>query len=315
MSERKSLYAPKLFVYISRHIQAFRISLSHLSVSMLASIMTFLVLGIALALPMGLKVMLQNMSVVTSNLNASAQISIYLKRNISSRTLNSLRQKLSSDTSIAHFYYVSPKKGLKEFQQNMGENQLLSQFKENPLPGLFVITPKTQVKDSFQLAKLMDRFNRLSGVDKAQLDMIWLQRLNAMLSLAHQFLFAIMLIFAIGVILVIGNTIRLTTQNHKEEILVIKLIGGSNSFIRRPFLYDGIIFGFVGAIMAWLMIDFTLWWLQGPVSKLATLYHSHFELSGMGLKTTFYLIIAGILLGYVGSWSAVSKHINEIEPE
>jgi cell division transport system permease protein len=312
---RKSLYLPKVLLIISRHLQAISASIRQLSKEPLATIMTFAVIGIALALPMGLHVISKNISAATTGLHDSAQISLYLKKDISANNLKILKHNLHNDASIASFKYISARDGLKEFQKNSGFGNVLQDLNTNPLPDVVVVVPNKSIKTNLQIDQLLFKLKHSPYVADAQLDLMWLKRLNAILSLSDRFIYSLMLFFALAVVLIIGNTIRLTTQNNSAEIAVIKLLGGENKFIRRPFLYAGIIYGLVGAILAWFVVDTTIFFIAGPVSRLANLYASDFTLAGMSAFATLILLGVGIILGYVGSWIAVGKYINDIEPD
>lgn len=311
--KRKSFKAPFFIVFIASHIQAIRVSMGQLSLSLLSTFATFAVIGVALALPFGLYTLLQNFQGISHSLNDSAQISLYLNPEISDLDKSTLLRVLNSDSGIQHIQYISPEEGLEAFQKDSGFSEALSGFKTNPLPAVYVIQPS--IRDNLQLQQLFSRLKQLPNVSNAQLDMQWLQRFNAILLLLHHALIAVMLLFALGVLLIIGNTIRLTTQYYRDEIKVIKLIGGSDRFIRRPFLYSGVIYGLSGSIIAWLLVDATMEWLQGPASKLAALYGTNFEIQGLTLNTTLVLIIGGCLLGLIGSWLTVKQHIKAIEPD
>lgn len=311
---RKSLYMPRFFLFFSRHIQAIRTSFHQLGASPVASLMTFAVIGIALALPFGLYALLQNIQGVSHNLHDSAQISLYLNHDISDSSKNELLRVLTNDNDVAHVTYISPEEGLNEFQKDSDFNNVLAALKTNPLPAVLVIQPSTSAQTPLKTEQLTERLERLPNVTNVQLDMQWLQRFNAILLLIHRMLAAIILLFSIGVLLIIGNTIRLTTQHHRDEIFVMKLLGASDRFIRRPFLYAGIIYGLAGSIIAWLLVDFTLMFLQSPISRLANLYGTNFELKELDLPTTLALLVTGSALGYIGSRLAVRQHVRAIEP-
>ncbi len=307
--KRKSLRAPQYIIFLSRHLQALRTSINQLSLSPVATLMTFAVIGIALALPFGLYTLLQNVQTINHNLHNSAQITLYLNSNTPQSSITNLTRVLKTDHDVTKITYISPKNGLKEFQKDSGFNNVMAGLKTNPLPAVLVIQPSPSTRTNLQVQQLLARLKRLPNITNAQLDMHWLQRFNAILLLLHRILFAVILLFALGVLLIIGNTIRLTTQQHRDEIYVIKLLGGSDRFVRRPFLYAGIIYGLTGSIIAWLLVDFSMAWLQGPVTRLAALYSANFELHGLNLATTLTLLISGCLLGLAGSWFAVRQHI------
>jgi cell division transport system permease protein len=301
--------APGVIVYFMCHIQAFKTSLNQLSLSLLATWMTFAVIGISLALPMGLFVALQNSQIVVGGMRDTAQISLYLKMDVKQSQVNKVLHTLDRDEEIMRARYISPAEGLREFQTQTELSDVLGQLKQNPLPGVIIVYPEKSIKSSLQVKQLLSRLQRLPYVQSAELDMVWLQRLSTMIKIARRVVFTVMILFALAVLLIIGNTIRLITQNHKNEIEVVKLLGGTERFIRRPFLYSGIIYGVAGGIIAWLLVDLAMWWLSSPIQKLADLYNSQFQLQGLNVESAVYLLIGGAVLGYLGSWLAVGRHI------
>ncbi|MBN1684661.1 MAG: ABC transporter permease [Gammaproteobacteria bacterium] len=312
---RKSPYTTGFLTYLIGHIQALKISLSQLKKSSLSTFITCMVIGISLALPVGMMVLLKNVRVATAGLKNTNQISIYLKTDISDKQRNDLLTLLNKDQSIHKTTYVSPEEGLKAFQDPLGlDKELLADLKENPLPGVVVVEPEPSLKDFLQINQLATRLKELPQVDQVQIDMAWLQRLNAILILIHRFIFAIMLLFALGVLLIISHTIQLITENYRDEIMIIKLLGASNSFIKRPFLYSGLLYGLIGGFIGWFLIFLIIGFLRGPIEQLALLYNSDFQLQGLNLHLSLLLLAFGGLLGYLGSWLSVCRHIKAIEP-
>ena len=151
-------------------------------------------------------------------------------------------------------------------------------------------------------------------VAQAVLDMEWLQRLNSLMELSRRLVLAVGGLLVVGVVLILGNTIRLAIESRREEIVIVKLVGGSNAFVRRPFLYTGLWYGVGGGLFAALLVAASLWLLRQPISELATLYQSEFRLRGLGVMGGLNLIILGGLLGLAGSWLAVARHLVEIQP-
>lgn len=312
---KHDLLTPKTTQRALNHLQALFNSLGQLSRSPTSTILTFIVIGIALALPMGLSVILKNVQTVSGGLHDSGQISLYLKSNLTKNQTTQLLTILKRDEGVASASYISPSQGLKDFTQHAGFGDVLKNLKANPIPAVIVVKPSPSLIREWQVRQLFDRIQRLPGVANAQFDMQWLKRLDAILAVAHRAVILMMIIFAFAVLLIIGNTIRLTTQSRHREILVIKLIGGTNRFIRRPFLYSGLTYGFVGAIAAWFIVDIALWFLQSPISQLASLYGSNYQVIGLGLSSTLFLLISGAVLGLLGSYLAVNRYISKIEPK
>lgn len=314
MNTEKNLLTPKLSQLLLNHLQAFINSIGQLSRAPLASFFTFIVIGIALALPMGFFVLLHNVQHASSNLHNTGQISLYLKANTPKSVIKQDLATAQRDQAIAKATYISPEQGLASFSKQSGFGGVLKDLHANPIPGVIEITPSPTLKQSWQIQTLFARVKKLPGVAHAQFDFQWLQRLQAILSISHRLATLLMIIFSVAVLLIIGNTIRLTTQNHRDEILVVKLIGGTNPFIRRPFLYSGFLYGLAGGIVAWFIIDFILSRLQEPVSTLASLYGNNYQLAGLNLHNTLLLLFGGGLLGLIGSWLAVNRYIATIEP-
>ena len=154
----------------------------------------------------------------------------------------------------------------------------------------------------------------LPGVAQAQFDLEWVRRLDAILRLAQRGVLILALLLGIAVLLVVGNTIRLAILSRRAEIEVIKLIGGTDAFIRRPFLYAGLFQGLFGGLLAWILVAASLALLAGPVRDLAGLYGSGFELAGLGLRAGAILLLGGAFLGWTGSRLAVGRHLRAIEP-
>lgn len=296
------------------HLQAFMNSLGQLSRSLGATTLTVMVIGMALALPLGLSLFLTNIESVTQDLQNTQQISLYLKQDVGNAQAQNLQHSIQMDQNVKLATYISPEEGLKEFSASSGFGDVLQDLKENPLPGVIIVTP-SDLTTAEEITQLVDRLQHLPAVETVQLDMKWLSRLQAILDVGHRAATLLMFLFGLAVIFIIGNTIRLTTAAHHQEILVIKLIGGTNHFIRRPFLYSGMIYGFLGALVAWMLVDFSIWCLQTPLSHLISLYGAVYQIQGLSLIDIFSLIVAAIFLGLLASWMAVNRYISKVEPQ
>lgn len=312
-SANKNVVTSRWNQYFTAHLRAFMNSLGQLSRSFSATLLTFAVIGIALALPLSLSVLLENVQIVSNSFNQTGQINVFLKPDLSDSELHNTIVVLNLDPNIAKSTYISPEQGLKEFSENAGIGSLMDGLPSNTLPGVIEVSPIKNLSAE-KLQSLLIRLKNLPSVTTAQLDMRWLQRLNAIIAIGHRLTILLMVIFAIAVLIIIANTIRLTTQNHKEEILVIKLIGGTNRFIRRPFIYSGVLYGLIGAIIAWFIVDIVITLLSSPISTLASLYGTTYDIQGLGFGATLWLLFGGIVLGWIASWIAVTRYIRQIEP-
>jgi cell division transport system permease protein len=276
--------------------------------------MTTAVIAIALAMPSGMHVLLKNMQGVLSGWDSAAQISLFLERDTSEANALNLAGRLREHPAILEVEYISASQAMEEFRRLSGFGDALDALEENPLPPVLVVQPTLGKQDPQALQALVTELRDEATVDLAQLDMEWVERLYALMEIGKRGVMILAILLAIAVMLVVGNTIRLMIQNRRDEIVIMKLIGGTDAFIRRPFLYTGFWYGSLGALLAFIMVESSLLVLAGPVNSLAGLYNSSFRLGGMDLATTGALLGGGVLLGLLGSWLAVGRHLRAIEP-
>jgi cell division transport system permease protein len=300
--------------YLLRHVQVFFFSLGQLARTPLATLMTLAVIGITLALPAGLYVLFDNLQRASHGWDAGVQISLFLKQDTSERAADALLNKIRNMPGVVAVQYISRAQALTEFKRLSGFGDALDVLDSNPLPPVLVVRPSASMSAPDRVQTLVQALSRQPGVDLAQLDLEWIKRLHAMLALAQRGVLILAGLLALAVLLIIGNTIRLAILNRRSEIEVIKLIGGTDAFIRRPFLYSGLLQGLLGALAAWLLVGTSLMLLAGPAQDLAGLYGSRFELDGLGLENGLWLLLGGAGLGWLGSRLAVGRHLHAIEP-
>lgn len=300
--------------YGEHHLQSLLDSLGRLTRNPVAGVMTIAVIGIALALPAGLHVVLKNVQALSAGWENAAQISLFLRKDLREERLRKLVSELKAMPEVAVVSYVSPDEALAEFQRLSGFGDAVNALQQNPLPGVLIVQPALAASAPAAVEGLLERLRGHPDVELAQLDMEWVKRLYAMMEIARRGVAVLASVLALAVLLIVGNTIRLAIQNRRDEIEVQKLIGATDAFIRRPFLYSGFWHGLLGAVIAWLLVNVSLWALSAPVARLSSLYDSRFELGGLGWGTTLYLMLFGILLGFIGAWLAVDRHLRTIEP-
>ena len=317
--KRETLNRPGLITlfrsYFLRHIQVFFYSLGQLSRVPVSTLMTCMVIGIALALPMGLHTLLKNAQQLSGGWESTAQISVFLKKKISAAQAKKIQSDIQNWPDVISVHYISRERALKEFQALSGFGDALKALNTNPLPSVLIVKPKLSKTNEQATQKLLTKLRKLRQTDKAQLDMQWVRRLYAIMNIVERGVLILGFLLALAVLLVVGNTIRLAIQNRRKEIVVMKLIGGTDAFIRRPFLYTGFWYGLFGGIIAWILVSFTMLSISTPIEKLTTLYQNQFELNSMSFLTTLSLLGISIILGLVGSWFAVGRHLRDIEPQ
>jgi cell division transport system permease protein len=276
--------------------------------------MTWTVMGVALALPVALMLLLASLQGVSAGWESSARVTAYLAEEVTLDQAETLRQDVAKDSRVTEVELIDRDTALAEFRASSGLEDALDYLNENPLPHTLLVTPSDTSRTADGIQTLLAVIEGMDGVEQVQVDLGWLQRLNAMTELLGRAAWALAILLAAAVVLVIGNTVRLSIENRRDEILVAKLVGGTDAFVRRPFLYTGAWFGLGGGVVAWLLLQLSLWWLSGPVERLAGLYHSDFSLSGLTFDGILALIIAAMLLGWLGAWIAVKRHLDDIEP-
>jgi cell division transport system permease protein len=300
--------------FLQRHTQVALDSLGRLYRNRLASAMTAAVIAIALAMPSGLYLLLGNLERLSGSWDGQASLSVFLQQDITDDRAQTLAAQVRDWPEVDSVQLITPSQALEEFGQQSGFADVLGVLEENPLPFVLIVLPAGDSLDPAAASALRERFSKLPETALAQLDLQWVQRLAAILDIARRVILIIGVLLALAVMLVIGNTIRLEIQNRREEILVTKLIGATNGFVRRPFLYAGIWYGVLGALLAWLVVEAGFWLLAEPVSRLAGLYHSDFSLETLPLQLLGILLAGGTVLGLLGSWLAVGRHLAAIEP-
>jgi cell division transport system permease protein len=301
-------------IWLQRHAQVALASLGRLFRNGLASTMTCAVIGIALALPIGLHVILNNLQTLSGGWDSGASISLFLKQSVSDGQAGDLARKLRLHQRIENLELVTKQAALNEFRSLSGFADALEALDSNPLPALLVIQPKPEFTTAEAAQRLVRELELLPEADIVQLDLQWVQRLQAITVIAQRAVLVLASLLGMAVLLIVGNTIRLEIQNRHAEIEITKLIGATNAFIRRPFLYTGFWYGLFGGIIAWLLVAVSVTLLKGPVSNLASLYESAFDLSSLNWFNILSLLAGAALLGLLGSWLAVGKHLSAIEP-
>lgn len=295
--------------WLAHHQSSARMSLQKMAAEPLSSVMTCLVLGIALALPVSLFVVTENIKVLSGSWNDNPQISVFVRHNISPASTLALGSKLQQISGVVSVVYISPESGLEQFQQYAGFGEALKLLDENPLPAVYVIKPISA--DSGSLTLLSQQLKALPEIEYVQLDLAWIQKLQHILNLAERFIFLFGFLLCLGVVLTIANTIRLAIENRREEIIVVKLVGGTDAFVRRPLLYSGVCYGLAGAVVALMLVVFVTHLLTAPSLQLAMLYESPFSPHGLTTPHALLLLLAGAVLGLSGAWLAAARDLHK----
>jgi cell division transport system permease protein len=300
--------------YFSRHAQVLIGSLGRIVNQPFATLMTMGVIAVALALPLFLSLLLQNARSATGNWNEAYDLSVYMDKKAGAGRAQSLAKQLKARGDIAAVRVITADQALAEFRSDSGFGNALDVLTENPLPDTLIVTPTLSASTPQGTETLKAAIAAMSDVQNVQIDTEWVKRLHAMLDLLRRVVLLTAALLGMGIVLVVSNTIRLDILNRRAEIEVMKLVGASDGFARRPFLYGGIWYGLGGGVLALILVGIASTVLARPVAQLAFLYGSSFSMRGLDLITGIWILGLSVGLSWLGSWLAATRHIRAIEP-
>ena len=314
ITQSKLPISGRIVMFFIRHVQQGMSSIGELWRNPVSSIMTMAVLGVSLSLPAALQVLVKNAENITQSWNSAAEISLFINEGRSEQSIQSLISRIKSFREVASVDYISREQALEEFQRLSGFGEALSYLDENPLPAVVSVTPSLKYSSPTGARELLRKLEREPEVSFGRLDIEWLERLQALVRLLEKTVLAIAALLVLAVVLVIGNTIRLAIMNRRTEIEIMKLVGATEAFIQRPFLYTGIWYGVIGGLLAWLIINILVWYLDGALADLMGLYGSQLSLASLTFAELGQLVLLASFLGWLGSYLSVRQHLRKIEP-
>lgn len=280
----------------------------------LGNALTLAVIAMSLALPSSLYLVGKNLSIVADSWQAPSQVSLYLEVGLNEAQATSLQDEVRSWSETSDVLYISPEQGLADLSQLSGFDQALTLLDENPLPAVLIVTPVVEWQSTDKVKELVRRLQVQPNVSEVRLDDEWLKRLDALRDLAVTVASVLAVLMLSAVFLIVGNTLRLNVLAHKDAIQVMKLVGATDGFILRPYLYTGMWYGLWGGIFAWILTAIVTVLLNGAVDTLALLYSSHFRLVGLTWDESLLLLMMAAFLGVLAARLSASKHLKEIEP-
>lgn len=295
-----------------QHLAVLRTVLLRMFASPLAGLLNILVIGIALSLPAGMYTLLQNAQGLVAQLSGTPQISLFLAMDAKADDIDHLRKLLAQHPSIARAEFVTRAEALEQLKKNTGLADVIGGLKQNPLPDAFIVYPRQS--DAQALDGLRNELAKLHRVEQAQLDSAWAYKLEALLKFGRVAVLILASLLSLALIAVTFNTIRLQILTQRDEIEVARLIGATDGFIRRPFLYFGVVQGLLGGIAAWLIITASLLLLNRQLAELTQLYASQFALHPLSTGDSLSLLLFSVYLCWLGAWLSVARHLSRIEP-
>lgn len=300
--------------WLARHAQTLVGSVGRLVRGPGDALLTMSVIAVALALPLLLDVFLQNMRAATANWDQVFDISVYLDKQAAPPRAEALATQWRQRSDVAAVRVITADEALREFRSSGGFGSALDALSDNPLPDTLVVTPAVAASTPAGMDTLQHELAGTPDVQTVQVDTDWVRRLHALLDVLHRVNVLAAALLGAGVLLIVGNTVRLDVENRRSEIEVMKLVGATDGFARRPFLYSGVWYGLGGGVLALIVVAASIAALAGPVSHLASLYGSAFRLRGLDLQHAAAIVGCAAALGWLGSWLAATRHIKRIEP-
>ena len=313
-SPLKLSFSQNVKSYFLRHFQTMVGALGRLYGNPVASCMTILVIGVALALPAVLQLVVNNGTQLGDRWENVYDLSVFMKDDTDLESVKEWADELLQNPAVAETRVVSATTALENFRQNPDFGATINTLEENPLPHLVVVRPEPEHTENQAIEALKAQLQAHTDANLVQSDGVWVQRFNRLVEIMRRSVASAFALLALAVLLIVGNTIRLDIENRRDEILITKLVGGSNGFIRRPFLYYGAWYGLAGGCCALIIVIAIVLLLRGPVMELAGLYASDFRLKSLNLTQSLGLLVVGTGLGWLGAWIAAQRHIRAIEP-
>ncbi len=300
-------------IWAGRHLGTSIGALGRLFRQPFASLMIVLVIAVTLALPAAINLVVKNARAVSGSWDNALDFAVYLRQEVSVSGAEGLARLISQRADVDGVDVITSDDALAEFKQQSGFGAALEQLPDNPLPHTLVVRPSAG-NTSASLILLQEEIGNLPETEYVQSDTDWVQRFHAILDIVRQAIAIGAALLGIAIVVIIGNTIRLDIENRREEIEVTKLIGASNAFVRRPFLWTGFWYGLFGGLLALGLVRYGMFLLEGPVARLAGLYQSNIVISSLGIEESATIVGIGVFLGLFASWFTTARHMRRIEP-
>ena len=300
-------------IWLTRHASTSLGSLGRLVRHPFSSLMIMLVIAVTLALPAAINLVVKNARDISGSWDNALDFSVFLKQELTESEAEGLAHLIAQRADVESVAFISAGDALENFKDQSGFGAALDRLPENPLPHTLVVRPSAG-NTSASMVLLQEELQNLPETEHVQVDTEWVQRFHAILDIVRQAIAIGAALLGIAIVVIIGNTIRLDIENRREEIEVTKLIGASNAFVRRPFLWTGFWYGLFGGLMALGLVYYGLFLLEDPVARLAGLYQSNIAIASMSLIEAGAIIGIGIFLGLFGSWFTAARHMRRIEP-
>lgn len=277
------------------------------------TLLTLLMLGIAVSLPLSLYLGIQSAQNFLGNLTTNPQITVYMDMEADALDTQNIQRTLAADQRLKNVRLIPKDVALQDMQNSLGESNLISILDGNPLPDAFAVTPKTSSPS--EIKSLQDSLEKLPMVDVAQIDARWLSTLHNIKTFVERVLYFLAIVLGVSFILITYNTIRLQTLSRKEEIEITKLLGAPSSFIRRPFIYLALFQGLFSMLLGLAFSTWILFRFSPQISEIFKPYGIPLQWRFFNIQELATIVLIIIVLAVLGSWFAVNKHLKEFSAE
>lgn len=312
---KKVSTAQRFIAFWIQNIRQIITSIGEIWRTPVASAMTIAVMGLSLTLPATLHIIVKNVQSINLEWDNAAEISLFLNDDLSQQQIAGAMRRIQAYDEVEKLVYISKEDAIKEFKKESGFGQALDYLEQNPLPASLIVTPVKHHRQADAAKQLLDKLEKEREVEFGKLDIDWLTRLNAIVTMLEEAVITVAILLMVSVVLIIGNTIRLSIISRREEIEVMKLVGATEAFIQRPFVYTGIWYGIMGGMVAFVVVSFVIWWMQLALVDISGLYMADFKIEGLTLSEFAGLMLLASTLGFSGAFWSVHRHIREIEPD
>lgn len=290
----------RLAAWREQHAWCLSASMQRLAARPLGTLLTVAVMGFALALPLSFWLLLTNVEHLGAALGETQAVSVFMKTGVDAQQAGAAAAKLRGRLDVASVTVKTPKQGLAELSTMQGFTKALGSLHYNPLPYVLLVQPRAEASAA-QTRTLVAALKAMPEADLVQDDGAWRQRLDALVDVGRRMVGVLALLLAVAALLVVGNSVRMDIQGRVEEIEVLKLVGASRAFVRRPYLYAGAWYGAAAGVLAVLLVLLLEWALAGPVERLADVYAGRMAFGGLGATTLLAVPMVAAALGWLGA--------------
>lgn len=296
-------------VWLAHHREAARLAMRRLAAAPVNSLLYLLAIGVALALPAGGQMLLANALSLAGTTSAAPQISIFMAANAERGAAAEIESRLKKRSDLKRFQFLPREETLVRIKANPGLREVIEALPANPFPDAFVLTATDERPDAME--RLAAEFRQWPRVEHVQLDSAWVRRLDALFKLGRTAVLVLGALLSAGLIAISFSIIRMQVLTHRTEIEVSRLLGATDGFVRRPFLYYGLLLGLGGGIVAWLLVGAAALWLRAPLGELVRLYDLTLVLQAPGARDSALLLAFAAGLGWLGAMISLRQHLRQ----